>query len=67
MEGMNNALAYELASRGIVTMEDLAELSVDELQEVEAMDEEMAARLIMTARVPWFENDSSSNEEKADA
>lgn len=67
MEGMNNALAYELASRGIVTMEDLAELSVDELQEVEAMDEEMAARLIMTARVPWFENDPSSNEEKADA
>lgn len=67
MEGMNNALAYELASRGIVTMEDLAELSVDELQEIEAMDEEMAARLIMTARVPWFENDPSSNEEKADA
>jgi N utilization substance protein A len=67
MEGMNNALAYELASRGIVTMEDLAELSVDELQEIEAMDEEVAAKLIMTARIPWFENDPSSSEEKADA
>ncbi|MDX1519480.1 MAG: transcription termination factor NusA [Gammaproteobacteria bacterium] len=67
MEGMNNALAYELASRGITTMEDLAELSVDELQEIESMDEEQAAKLIMTARIPWFENEESSSEEAADA
>lgn len=67
MEGMNNALAYELAGKGISTMEDLAELSVDELQEIEAMDEENAARLIMTARIPWFENDENSSEEAADA
>lgn len=67
MEGMNNALAYQLASRGVVTMEDLAELSVDELQEIDAMEEEQAAKLIMTARIPWFENDSSSSEETADA
>jgi N utilization substance protein A len=36
-------------------MEDLAEQSVDELLEVEAMNAERAAELIMTARKPWFE------------
>jgi N utilization substance protein A len=36
-------------------MEDLAEQSVEELLEVEAMEEERAAKLIMTARAPWFE------------
>ncbi len=66
MDGMNNALAYELASRGVATMEDLAELSVDELQEIEAMDEETAAKLIMTARIPWFEAEQTNSEEAAD-
>ncbi len=55
MEGMDRHLAFVLASRGIVTMEDLAEQSVEELLEVESMDEERAAQLIMTARAPWFE------------
>lgn len=56
MEGMDNELAFEMAAREIVTMEDLAEQSVDELMEVEGMDEERAAALIMTARAPWFED-----------
>ncbi len=55
MEGMDRHLAFVLASRGIVTMEDLAEQSIEELLEVESMDEERAAQLIMTARAPWFE------------
>ncbi|MBZ0170925.1 MAG: transcription termination factor NusA, partial [Phycisphaerales bacterium] len=54
LDGMDEDLAYLLASRGIVTQEDLAEQSVDELLEIEGMDEERAARLIMTARAPWF-------------
>lgn len=54
MEGMNKELAYVLASRGICTMEDLAEQSVDELIDIEGVDEERAAALIMTARAPWF-------------
>lgn len=54
MEGMDRELAYTLASRGVVTMEDLAEQSVDELMEIEGMDEERAGSLIMTARAPWF-------------
>ncbi len=55
MEGMDQHLALVLASKGICTMEDLAEQSVDELLEVEAMNAERAAELIMTARKPWFE------------
>ncbi|MGB5253325.1 MAG: transcription termination factor NusA [Sedimenticolaceae bacterium] len=54
MEGMDRKLAYQLASRGVVSMEDLAEQSIDELLEVEGMDEERAGVLIMTARAPWF-------------
>jgi N utilization substance protein A len=54
MDGMNEALAYKLASHGVTTMEDLAEQSVDDLLEIESMDEEQAAQLIMTARAPWF-------------
>ena len=54
MEGMDNHLALVLASKGVVTMEDLAEQSVDELLEIDGMDEERAAALILTARAPWF-------------
>ena len=54
MDGMNDALANTLASKGIITMEDLAEQAVDDLMEVDGMDEETAAALIMTARAPWF-------------
>ncbi|MGR4070287.1 transcription termination factor NusA [Halomonas sp. LR3S48] len=57
MDGMERHLAFILASRGIVTMEDLAEQSVDDLMDIEGMDEERAAALIMTARAPWFENE----------
>ncbi|MCB1869338.1 MAG: transcription termination/antitermination protein NusA [Gammaproteobacteria bacterium] len=57
MEGMTRELAYSLAERDVISMDDLAELSVDELMEIEGMDEERAAALIMTARAPWFEDD----------
>src|SRR5690625_5998770 len=54
MEGMDNELANALASRGIVTMEDLAEQAIDDLLEIEGVDDERAAALIMKAREPWF-------------
>ena len=60
MDGMDTELAYELAGRGVVTMEDLAEQAVDELMEIEGMNEERAGALIMTARAPWFAEESSS-------
>ena len=57
MEGMNEELAYILAARGVVTMEDLAEQATDDLLEIEGIDEKRAGELIMTARKPWFENE----------
>jgi transcription termination/antitermination protein NusA len=54
MEGIDRHLAYILASSGIITMEDLAEQSVDELTEIEEISPEKAAELIMKAREPWF-------------
>ena len=54
MEGMDEALALALAARGVATVDELAEQSVDELMEIEGMDAERAARLIMKAREPWF-------------
>ncbi len=55
MEGMDRHLAFVLASKGIVSMEDLAEQSIDDLMDIDDMDEEKAGQLIMTARAPWFE------------
>lgn len=54
MEGMDQALAITFASRGIITMEDLAEQSVDDLSGIEGVDAARAAALIMKAREPWF-------------
>lgn len=56
MEGMNRQLAYVLAKHGIITREDLAEQSVDDLLDVGELDEETAAKLIMIARKPWFDD-----------
>jgi len=60
MDGMDRHLAFILASRGIVTMEDLAEQGVDDILDVEGMTEERAAELIMTARAPWFAEEESA-------
>lgn len=54
LDGMDKHLAYQLAAQGIITMEDLAEQSIDDLLGIENLDEERAAELIMTARAPWF-------------
>jgi N utilization substance protein A len=55
MEGMDQPLANSLAAKNIVTMEDLAEQAVDDLMDIDGIDKEKAAMLIMTARAPWFE------------
>ncbi|QYR52087.1 transcription termination factor NusA [Lysobacter soyae] len=55
LDGMDEATAYVLASRGVRTRDDLAELAVDEITDIEDMDEARAAALIMEARKHWFE------------
>lgn len=56
LEGMDEELAYNLAGRGILTIEDLAEQSIDELIGFGEITEERAGQLIMAARAPWFKN-----------
>jgi N utilization substance protein A len=55
LEGMDEDLAGELARHGIVTREDLAEQSVDELGEISDLDPARAGELILAARKHWFE------------
>jgi N utilization substance protein A len=55
LEGMDKNLAFKLASEGVVTREDLADLATDDLLEINEMDQEEAAALIMKARAHWFE------------
>ncbi|NQD79421.1 transcription termination/antitermination protein NusA [Pseudomonas seleniipraecipitans] len=55
LEGMDKGLAQELAVRGVVTREDLAEQSIDDLLDIDGIDEERAGKLIMAARAHWFE------------
>ncbi len=57
LEGMDKSLAFVLASKGVVTREDLAELATDDLLELNEMDSEEAAALIMKARAHWFEEE----------
>ena len=55
LEGVERHLAYVFASKGIVTLEDLAEQGIDDLIEIEELTEEKAGELIMAARnICWF-------------
>ena len=55
LDGMEESLAYVLASRGVVTRDDLAEMAVDEIIDIDGMTEDRASTLIMAARQHWFE------------
>ena len=58
---MTQELAYLLATRGVVTREDLAELATDDLLELyEDINAEDAAALIMKARAHWFEEEQQA-------
>jgi N utilization substance protein A len=55
LEGMDESLALALAAREVFTVDDLADLAVDDLIDIEGMDEARAAALIMSARAPMIE------------
>jgi len=50
LEGMDRHLAYVLASRGVTSLEELAEQGIDDLAGIEELDEQQAGDLIMKAR-----------------
>ena len=54
LDGLTPELIAKLGSGGIHTRDDLADLAVDELTEMTAIDEERAKTLIMKAREHWF-------------
>ena len=54
-EEMDKALAGQLAGAGVKTLDDLADLAVDELTEISGIDADRAKRLITAARAHWFE------------
>ncbi|WP_297813197.1 transcription termination factor NusA [uncultured Methylophaga sp.] len=59
MDGMTKDLALSLSSKGVTTLDDLAELAVDELVEMGDLNEEQAAALIMKARESWFADEKT--------
>ena len=68
--GMSNELAAKLVDCKILTRDDLAELSVDELLELIEIDRDEGSNLIMEARAHWFDSDgdnikSSSGEDSS--
>jgi transcription termination/antitermination protein NusA len=54
LDGMDSETARMLASKGVTTQEELADLAVDDLVDLIEIDAERAKQLIMTARAPWF-------------
>ena len=65
--GMSNELAAKLVDCKILTRDNLAELSVDELLELIEIDRDEGSNLIMEARAHWFDSEGdnlkSSSEE----
>ena len=56
LNGITNEVLSALSSNNIKKLEDLAEMSVGELQDIsDAISEKEASALIMEARKPWFE------------
>ena len=66
--GFTPAMLVTLGEKGIKTLDDLADLSSDELIEIlgpEAVDEETANAIIMAARAHWFEGEDGGAEPRA--
>ena len=54
LEGLTPELIGKLAEGGVNTRDDLADLAVDELQELTGLADDPAKALIMKAREHWF-------------
>lgn len=55
LEGMTTAWAYKMAEMNIITVDDLAEQAIFDLEGIEGLDETVAGQLIMKARESWFD------------
>lgn len=62
LEGLDAELIGKLADKGIRTLDDLADLAVDELTEITGQSEEDAKVVIMKAREHWFTGEAAAQE-----
>lgn len=59
LEGLEREMAFKLAAKSVVTLEDLADQGIDELSDIEGLTEERAGELIMAARnICWFSDEA---------
>lgn len=58
LDGMDKSLAAKLARHDVKTLDDLADLAVDELVEMTAIDGDRAIALITNARAHWFADEA---------
>lgn len=59
LEGLGRDLAFQLAAKGVITLEDLADQGIDDLEGIDELTEERAGELIMAARnICWFGEDA---------
>ncbi len=62
LEGLTPELIAKLAANHVHTLDDLADLAVDELTDITGQSEDEAKTLIMKAREHWFTDDAASQE-----
>lgn len=62
IKGMTKDIAKALINNEITTIDQLADLSIDELQDIYKVDDELGGKIIMAARSSWFDTDK--DEEK---
>jgi N utilization substance protein A len=62
LEGLTPELIAKLAESGVHTLDDLADLAVDELTEITGQSADEAKAIIMKAREHWFTNEPASQE-----
>ncbi len=62
LEGMNDELLYSIVNGDIITLEDFADLSVDDLLEISEISSQNASEMIMRART-LLEDDEESQDD----
>ena len=62
LEGLTTELIGKLADSGVHTLDDLADLAVDELTDITGQSSDEAKILIMKARQHWFTDEAASQE-----
>jgi transcription termination/antitermination protein NusA len=62
LEGLTPELISKLADSGVHTLDDFADLAVDELTDITGQSADDAKAMIMKAREHWFTNDAASEE-----